>query len=100
SDRVAEAQTPRARLDRGEEEPAQILRFAARRILRHVRDGQVLARGESDRFDGLLLDEREVPLLRVLTDRRRTDESVQLDGPTGLLLHLGGRRDVADHGTA
>src|SRR5471030_3204720 len=49
-----------------------------------------------DRVDALLLDEGEVPLLRVLADWRTADERVNLERDPGLLLDVGRRRDVRD----
>src|SRR6266851_387209 len=99
-DRVAETEAARARLDGALEEAPQIVRLAAGRVLGHVGDGEPFLHREGDGFDRLLLDETEVPLLGVLPDGRAADEGVDLERHAGLLLHLGGGRDVGDHGAA
>src|SRR2546430_2776159 len=97
---MAQTAPPGSGIDGAAKEPAQIVGLAAGRILRHVRDRETLLHRKRDRLHRLLLDEGEVPLLRVLPDRRAADERVDLQRNTGLLLQLGGGHDVGDDGPA
>src|SRR3989454_8460958 len=74
TDGVAETEPLRSGIDGAAKEPPQIVRLAAGRILGHVGDRETLLHAERNRLDRLLLDEREVPFLRILPDRRAADE--------------------------
>src|SRR5439155_25174199 len=96
ADGVAEAEASRACVDGRFEQPRQVVRFAAGRVLGDVRHGETVVCCEFYSFYTLLLDEADVPLFRILADRRAADERVDLERNAGLLLQVGRRRDVAD----
>ena len=100
ADGIGEADATRSVIDRGAEQRREDLGTRARRVLRDVGDGQALLHRDVDRLRAPLGDQVHVPVLDVLSDRRRADERVDLDRHTGALRDLDHRCDVRDHGAA
>ena len=92
--RVADADSGGAGSDGRPVERDEILGARAGRVLGHERDVKSVAHAERHGVAGELHHAREVPVLRVLPDRRRPDERRHLQRPTRVLRDLDDRLDV------
>ena len=97
-DRIGDAETRRAGVDRGLKQTAQRLGVGPRRVLGDVHHLQALAHAKADRLFGAALQVVDRPVFRVDANRARADEAAALDRQAGLLHDVGDRLNVGQDG--